>query len=100
METNCKGKEAEIIQLVAETEKGKTFSRLILPEKEISHHASRVNKFQTTSSHSSLQRKPFCNVYMFTGSAVTGYLEFVLVTKDLGKSPFHHQGMYVFRILC
>ena len=48
-ETSCGGKEAEIIQLLAESQNGKTFSRFILPEKEISYHASRVNKFQITS---------------------------------------------------
>ena len=48
-ETSCGGKEAEIIQLAAQTELGQTFSRFVLPQKDISFHASRVNKFQTTS---------------------------------------------------
>ena len=48
-ETSCGGKEAEIIQLAAQTEQGQTFSRFVLPKKGISFHASRVNKFQTAS---------------------------------------------------
>ena len=48
-ETSCGGKKAEIIQLAAQTEHGKTFSRFVLPKKGISFHASRVNKFQTVS---------------------------------------------------
>ena len=48
-EITCGGKEAEIIQLAAQTETGQIFSRLILPNKDISFHASRVNKFQTTA---------------------------------------------------
>ena len=41
-ETSCGGKEAEIIQLAAQTEQGQTFSRFVLPKKGISFHASRV----------------------------------------------------------
>ena len=47
-ETSCGGKQAEIIQLAAEKERGQCFSRFTLPTREISPHASRVNKFQTT----------------------------------------------------
>lgn len=47
-ETSCGGKEAEIIQLAAQTELGLAFSRFVLPKKDISFHASRVNKFQTS----------------------------------------------------
>lgn len=42
-ETSCEGKEAEIIQLAAQTDHGQTFSRFVLPKKGISFHASRVN---------------------------------------------------------
>ena len=48
-ETSCGGIQAEIIQLAAETERGETFSRFTVPTREISPHASRINKFQTTS---------------------------------------------------
>ena len=48
-ETTCGGKEAEIIQLAAQNELGKTFSRFVLPTKDISFHASRINKFQLTT---------------------------------------------------
>ena len=48
-ETSCGGKEIEIIQLATQTERGRTFSRFVLPKKGISFHASRVNKFQTAS---------------------------------------------------
>ena len=48
-ETSCGGKEAEIIQLAAQTEQGQTFLRFVLPKKGIYFHASRVNKFQTAS---------------------------------------------------
>lgn len=47
-ETSCGGKEAELIQLAAETKQGASFSRFTIPTKEISPYASRVNKFKTT----------------------------------------------------
>ena len=47
-ETSCAGKQAEIIQLAAETKQGASFSRFTTPTKEISPYASRVNKFKTT----------------------------------------------------
>ena len=47
-ETSCGGKAAEIIQLAAQTKEGQTFSKYTLPEKNISPHATRVNKLQTT----------------------------------------------------
>ena len=48
-ETSCGGKEAEIIQLAAQTEQVRTFSRFVLLKKGISFHASRVSKFQTVA---------------------------------------------------
>ncbi|CAH3174474.1 unnamed protein product [Porites lobata] len=45
-ETSCGGKQAEIIQLAAETKEGRSFSTFSTPKKEISPHASRVNKFK------------------------------------------------------
>ena len=47
-ETSCAGKQAEIIQLAAETKQGASFSRFTTPTEEISPYASRVNKFKTT----------------------------------------------------
>ena len=47
-ETSCAGKQAEIIQLAAETKQGASFSTFTTPTKEISQYASRVNKFKTT----------------------------------------------------
>lgn len=44
--TSCGGKQAEIIQLAAETKEGRSFSTFTTPKKEISPHASRVNKFK------------------------------------------------------
>ena len=44
-EKSCGGKQAEIIQLVAETKGGGLFSRFTTPTKEISPRTSQVNKF-------------------------------------------------------
>ena len=44
-ETSCGGKEAEILQLAAQTKQGNKYT---LPEKGISPHATRVNRLQTT----------------------------------------------------
>lgn len=46
-ETSCGGKEAELIQLAAETKQGDSFTRFTIATKEISPYASRVNKFKT-----------------------------------------------------
>ena len=48
IESSCGGKEAEIFQLAAQNERGETFSRFTVPERNISPHATLVNKFQAT----------------------------------------------------
>ena len=48
IESSCGGKQAEILQLAAQNERGETFSRFTVPERNISPHATRVNKFQAT----------------------------------------------------
>ena len=47
-ETSCGGREAEILQLAAQTKQGQKFSKYTLPEKGISPHATWANKLQTT----------------------------------------------------
>ena len=48
IETSCGGKAAEILQLAAQTKQGQKCVKYTLPEKNISPHATRVNKLQTT----------------------------------------------------
>ena len=49
IETSCGGKAAEILQLAVQTKQGQKLVKYTLPEKKnISPHATRVNKLQTT----------------------------------------------------